>query len=59
MNKNHEKTREKFIKKVGTSIGIIFNKEERNLFDLHVNDKILLTFSKVEDTKNIEGEKEC
>lgn len=41
--KEYLKDREKFMKKIGDSIGIIFNKEERNLYDLFVGKKVLVS----------------
>ena len=39
-------TREKIVRKVGDSVGIILNKEERNLYGLNVGDAVLISISK-------------
>jgi len=43
--------RDKIIRKIGDSVGVIFNKEERTLYDLNVNDKIKIKVTKEEDTQ--------
>lgn len=37
----------KIIKKLGSSVGIIFNKEEQKIEDLKVNDQIEIEIKKV------------
>ena len=39
--------RVKFLKKIGDSAGIIFNKEERLLGDFDVGDKVVINIRKV------------
>jgi hypothetical protein len=43
--------RDKIIRRVGDSIGIIFNREEKNIYNLNVGDKIKIIL------KPLEGEK--
>lgn len=38
--------RDKIIRKIGTSIGIIFNKEEQRMFDIKVNDTVKIAIEK-------------
>lgn len=41
--------RDKIIRKIGDSVGVIFNKEEQTIFDLNVNDKIKIKLEKKEE----------
>ncbi len=38
--------RDKIIRKIGDSVGVIFNKEERSLYDLNVNDIVNIKLKK-------------
>ena len=38
--------RDKIIRKIGDSVGVIFNKEERHLYNLNVNDNVKITLEK-------------
>ena len=38
--------RDKILRKIGDSIGIIFNKEEKSLYDLCVNDNVSIELKK-------------
>jgi hypothetical protein len=41
-----EYKRDKIIRKVGDSVGVIFNKEERELYDINVNDAVSIAVKK-------------
>jgi len=41
--------REKIIRKIGDSVGIIFNREEQQLFNLKVNNKVKISIEKLND----------
>jgi hypothetical protein len=43
--------RDKILKQIGGSVGIIFNREERELFDLKPNDKVKIIIEKIGDRK--------
>lgn len=38
--------RDKIIRKIGDSVGIIFNKEERMLYDININDNVTIKLKK-------------
>ncbi len=38
--------RDKIIRKIGDSVGVIFNKEERTLYDLNINDNVKIKLEK-------------
>jgi len=38
--------RDKIIRKIGDSVGIIFNKEERTIYDLKINDNVFIQVEK-------------
>ena len=44
--------REKITKKIGDSIGIIFNREERVIYNLRPNQKIIITIETGDDNND-------
>lgn len=44
--------RDKIIRKIGDSIGIIFNKEEKKLFKLNIGDSVNIILTKNQDGDN-------
>ena len=49
--------RDKIIRRIGDSKGVIFNTEECNIYDLNVGDKVTINIQKMVE-KIVEGDKE-
>ena len=45
--------RDKTIKKIGDSVGMIFNKEEQRLYDLFVGKEVKVTLKPLRGLKNV------
>lgn len=46
-------SREKILRKLGDSVGVIFNKEERILYGLNVGDAVKVSVKKIRKTNEV------